>query len=97
MDPSLIKKYEKLFDETSHDGRLFILKIFQICGNEQVKTFLSNKLKDRRFTKENEEISAALKEKIPLELNLVAKEAKMRAISTSYGLNFWLLAMNEQY
>ena len=76
VDPSLIKKYEKLFDETSHDGRLFILKIFQICGNEQVKTFLSNKLKDRRFTKENEEISAALKEKIPLELNLVAKEAK---------------------
>lgn len=76
LEPSLIKKYEHLFEKTSHEGRIFILKVFQICGNEEVKTFLSDKLKDSKFAKEEDAISAVLKEKMPLELNLLTKEAK---------------------
>lgn len=76
LEPSLITKYEDLFEKASHEGRSFILKIFQICGNEQVKDFLAAKLKDRNFSKEKEEISKIIKEGIPIGYNPLNKEIK---------------------
>lgn len=76
LEPSLIKEYEGLFNKTSHEGRLFILEIFQICGNEQVEEFLKAKLKDKNFREEEKDISKIIKGGIPIEFNPLAKEAK---------------------
>jgi hypothetical protein len=76
LEPSLITTYEDLFEKASHEGRSFILKIFQICGNEQVKHFLIAKLKDKNFTKEKEEISKVLEKGIPTGFNPLDKEVK---------------------
>jgi len=76
LEPSLITKYEDLFDKASHEGRSFILKIFQLCGNEQVKDFLAVKLKDKNFSKEKEEISKIIKEGIPTGFNPLDREIK---------------------
>jgi hypothetical protein len=74
--PALITKYEDIFEKSSHEGRSFILKIFQICGNEQVKDFLTAKLKDKNFSKEKNEISEIIKEGIPIGFNPLDREIK---------------------
>lgn len=76
MDPSVIKGYEDIFEKTSHEGRVFILQIFQICGNEQIKEFLNTKLKDNKFNSEKESISKVVESGIPITLNPLEKNVK---------------------
>jgi len=74
LEPGLITKYEDLFDKSSHDGRIFLLKVFQICGDEQVRNFLLTKLKDKNFSEENDRISKIIEKGIPIELNPLTRE-----------------------
>lgn len=76
LKPSLITKYENLFEKASHEGRSFILRVFQVCGNEQVSDFLLAKLKNKNFFKEKDEISKIIEEGIPIRLNPLEKEVK---------------------
>lgn len=69
LEPSVIPKYEALFKKTSHKGRLFILQILQVCGNEQVEKFLKEREKDWAFLGEKRAISEALKTGIPIEFD----------------------------
>ncbi|MDD5014375.1 MAG: hypothetical protein PHW73_04640, partial [Atribacterota bacterium] len=76
LNQSLITQYEDLFNTTTHEGRLFILKIFQVCGNEQIKVFLNAKLKDKNFIKEKNEISQVIEKGIPIKYNPLEKEVQ---------------------
>ena len=74
LEPSLIEKYEEIFDKGDHNSRLFILKIFQVCGNDQVKEFLKTRLKDKRFSAEKEDITKALDHDMPIDFNPLTKQ-----------------------
>lgn len=76
IEPSLIRRYEDLFERTSAGGRSFIIKIFQVCGDERVKDYLVAKLKDRKFMGQKDEILKAVGEGIPLKFNLLDREIK---------------------
>ncbi|NQT45852.1 MAG: hypothetical protein HQ593_00040 [Candidatus Omnitrophica bacterium] len=76
LEPSLVKKYEDIFEQAPHKERLFILKIFQVCGNEEVEEFLDTKMADRKFRKEKKKISKILADGIPIDLNVLEKEAR---------------------
>lgn len=76
LEPALIKKYENLFEEASYEGRILLLKIFQLCGNDQVREFLAVKLEDKDYAKEKTDISRVLRTGIPIEFNPLANEIK---------------------
>lgn len=69
LDPSLIPEFEKVFVDTSHQGRSFMLLIFQICGNDQVIEFLKSKSNDAVFSNEKKDIDEALSRGLPLKYN----------------------------
>lgn len=72
--PLLIEKYKQIFENTSHEGRIYILKILQICGNSQVEKFLTSRLSDSEFAMEKPAISKALEEGIPKQQKIVPLE-----------------------
>lgn len=76
LNPDLIKKYTDLFEITTHEGRLFLLKVFQICGNAEVRKFLEDKKGKASFNKEKSEIKAALNKEFPIKLNVLEKPIK---------------------
>ena len=62
LEPALIPKYMEFFEKMSqkHEGRFFILMVFQICGNETVKQFLVEKQNDKNFVNEKQDIQNIL-------------------------------------
>jgi hypothetical protein len=76
LSPPIISKYEDLFNRTAHNERLFILGILQYCGNEQVKAFLSDKLKDENFVEEKEAIAKTIKKSTIPPYNPLTEEVK---------------------
>lgn len=56
QEPSLVSKYMEVFEKATHthEGRVFTLMVFQICGNEEVKHFLEDKLNDKNFETEKQ-------------------------------------------
>lgn len=78
IEPSLIPKYTEVFEQTSqtHEGRVFILMVFQICGNESVKHFLEGKLNDKNFINERQDIQNILDGGIPITFNPLKREIK---------------------
>lgn len=78
QDPSLISKYTEVFEKASpaHEGRVFILMVFQICGNEEVRHFLENKLDDKDFLNEKQDIQNVLKGSIPVKFSPLTREVK---------------------
>ncbi len=77
-EPSLVAKYMEVFDKASltHEGRVFILMVFQICGNKSVKHFLGGKLNDENFVNEKQDIQNILTGGIPIGFNPLKREVK---------------------
>ena len=70
-EQNLIENYKSLFENGTHKQRVFLLKILQLCGDEQVSIFLKSKLKEEAFAGEKEQIRQVLKEGIPIEFGLI--------------------------
>jgi hypothetical protein len=94
LEPSLVQKYMDIFDKTSHEGRLFILEIFKLGGNKQVKKVLSSKLKNKKFAKEKEHIANTLKGGIPVKFDALKKPATATDLDTLWA-DFFITG-NEQ-
>ncbi|HOW36573.1 MAG TPA: hypothetical protein PL155_09220 [Candidatus Omnitrophota bacterium] len=75
-ESSLIPEYLKIFDSATHNGRVFLIMVFQICGNEQVKEYLRTKLDDKNFAKEKGDIENILTRGIPISYNPLKREVK---------------------
>lgn len=76
MEPKLIPEYMNIFNETTHEGRIFLLMIFQICGNQQVKEFLQTKLEDEKFVNERRDIKNVLEGGVPVNFNPLKRGIK---------------------
>ena len=76
LNSALLKKYNEIFEKASHDGRLFVLKVFTVCGDDQTKQFLSEKAKDKKYENERSDIDKVIKEGIPVKLNPLTNEIK---------------------
>lgn len=78
IEPSLIPKYMEVFGRSSqtHEGRVFILMVFQTCGNKEVRHFLEDKLIDGNFAKEKQDIQNVLNGDIPIKFNPLIQEVK---------------------
>lgn len=77
-EPSLVEKYMEVFAKTSltHEGRVFILMVFQICGNELVKHFLEAKLNDENFVNDKQDIQNILNGGFPIGFDPLKREIK---------------------
>lgn len=75
-EPSLVPEYLKIFDGATHNGRVLLIMVFQICGNEQVKEYLRTKLNDKNFAKEKVDIENILKMDIPISYDPLKREVK---------------------
>ncbi len=76
QEPALVPKYREVFVKTSHPGRLFVLMVLELCGDEKVEVFLKEKLDDKNFKLEKPAILEALKKGIPYPFNPLAQEVK---------------------
>lgn len=74
LNPAIIEDYKKIFDKSSHKGRELILKIFQVCGNEDIRDLLMSKQDSKKYKREKIVISKILNEGIPIEFNLIANK-----------------------
>ncbi len=70
---NVIEKYKLLFENGTHEERGFLLKVFQLCGDENVKIFLESKLKEKAFAGEKEQIELILKEGILIKFDPVTE------------------------
>jgi len=75
-EPSLIPEYQKIFEGATHRGRVFLIMVFQICGNEQVAGYLRSKLDDKAFTNERSDIENTLKRGIPISYDPLKMDVK---------------------
>lgn len=73
LEPKLIENYKSLFENGTHKQRLFLLKILQLCGDQNVRTFFTSKLAARRFINERRQIKQVLEKAIPIEVNPLAE------------------------
>jgi hypothetical protein len=65
-EPEILNQYTDLFEKCSHQQRLFMLKVLQLCGNEKTSHFFEANLRTGRFSKEQTYIMEAVKEGIPV-------------------------------
>jgi hypothetical protein len=72
-EPNLISKYQVMFDKGTDKQRIFLLYVLQSCGNENVKSFLIEKLNDRNYAGIESQIKLALDQGIPLKLNVLTR------------------------
>lgn len=63
-EPVVVSEYINFFKEGNHKQRLFILKILQLCGNEETKHFFETNLRAGRFSMEESHIIQALRDGI---------------------------------
>ncbi|MBL7130496.1 MAG: hypothetical protein ISS45_03700 [Candidatus Omnitrophica bacterium] len=95
MNPVLISEYMNLFNDTTHEGRVFILMIFQISGNEQVKAFLQTKLDKEDFINEREDIKNVLKGGMPIDFNPLRREIEDGADLDFLWTEFFITGIKE--
>ena len=48
-EQNLIENYKSLFENGTHKQRTFLLKVFRLCGDDGVRTFLKSKFKRESF------------------------------------------------
>lgn len=82
-EPEILENYKIIFEFGTHKQRLFVLKLLQFCGNEDIKKFLTIKMHAERFSNERKQIEQALKEGIPIDFTPLAAP-----IETAGDLNF---------
>ena len=76
-EPSLVPLYIKMFDKASLPGKAFLVNVFQVCGNDEVKTFLE-KVKEKEDNKDIKPlIEDALERNMPLPFDPLTKEIKI--------------------
>lgn len=85
LEPSLVPEYIKIFEQPSqtHEARVFILMILQVCGDEKTAGYLKSKLSDKDFQNERKDIEYALAGPIPVGFNALKNEIK-RGVDLDY-------------
>lgn len=90
LEPKLLESYKFLFENGTQKQRLFILKILQRCGDQEIRKFFISKLSEARFAKEEKQITRALKQGIPTEFNAltrpVTKVGDLDFLWTEFGI-----------
>lgn len=56
----VLRQYEALFDEASHEGRLFIMRILELGGDEKTRDFMASRLNLKEFESEQRELDRIL-------------------------------------
>lgn len=77
-EPALIPAYMSVFEKMPpvHEGRIFILMIFRICGNEDVVRLLETKLDNPDYAGERQDIQNVLKGGLPVKFDPLTAEVK---------------------
>jgi len=78
QNSKLISKYLEIFEKNSqtHEGRVFILMVLQICGDQDTRHFLENKLNDKNFQSVKQDIQNVLSGDIPIKFDPLKREIK---------------------
>lgn len=76
VEPSLIPKYIDVFKKTTHEGRVFILMVFQIGGDARVVEFLKGIVNDKDYAAEKKDINNLLERGIPVKFDPMTNEVK---------------------
>ena len=71
LNPGTLRGYEALWSENTHTGRLFILSVLRLAGDEQTRQFLTARAREEDSKSEWPAIGAALSAGIPTRLNVL--------------------------
>ena len=69
LEPNVVPEYHALFEEGSHEQRLFMLHVLQLCGTRQTEEFFISRLNAGRYINEGKVIKEILSQGIPFEFD----------------------------
>jgi len=72
LEPKLIENYKLMFENGTHKQRLFLLKILQLCGNQDLKMFFTSRLDAGRFINQRKQIKQVLEKAIPIDFDALS-------------------------
>ena len=75
-DPNIVENYMSFFESGTHEQRGFILRILELCGNENTKYFFETNLRMGRFSQEQPYITQALEEGFHLKFDPTVEQIR---------------------